>query len=149
MPNFALRTLLRLSITYTVCLAFGVAGNPKWLTRGMLVSSRLLRRMPLTIILFLGVSITFLITGTVARGAWPWLMERFGWDLNALQEGRLYAPWVGLLFASRPGEHPTMLGMLLLGVGSLEFRRGTKAAAAAFLVLGPWPASLLCCCYGL
>ena len=103
----------------------------------MLVSSRLLRRTPLTVILFLGVFTTGVITGTVAKGAWPWLMERFGWDLNALREGRLYAPWVGLLFASRPGEHPTMLSMLLLGAGILEYCRGSGVAAAGFFILGP------------
>ena len=87
--------------------------------------------------MFGAVHIAGIITGTVAKDSWPSLMQNFGFSLPALREGHLYDLWVGLLFASRPGVHVTMLGMLLLGVGTLEYRRGTKSALVGFLLLGP------------
>lgn len=104
--------------------------------------SMLWRRIPLTIVLLVIIFIVGMWTGTVARDTWPSLMQRFGWNLPALQQGRFYAPWVGLLFASLPGEHYTMLGMLALGVGTLEYQSGTKVAAAGFLLLGPFSSIL-------
>lgn len=113
------------------------------LTGRLLAAWALVRRIRLTVALFLAILIAGALTATLARGSWPAIMDRFGWDLNALRHGRLYALWAGLLFASTPGEHVSLLGILLLGLGTMEYRRGTRTAAAAFFLLGPL-ASILC-----
>lgn len=97
----------------------------------------LLRRLPLTAGLFSLVLLAGVLTGTVLRESFPRLMRWSGWDLPALREGRLYVLWTGLPFSSLPGPRPTMLAILLLGVGTLEYRRGSRATAICFLVLGP------------
>lgn len=101
------------------------------------IGLKFLHRVPFTATLFLFIAVAGLVTGTVAKDAWSDLMQRFGWNLYALQHLELYRPWVALLFASFSGEHPTMLAMLALGVGTLEYHWGTGVAALGFLVLGP------------
>jgi hypothetical protein len=96
-----------------------------------------LRRTPLTIVIFTSILIAGIATQTFARNIWPTLMQMFGWYLPALKAGKLYAPWVGLLFGSRPGHFETILGIGVLGIGALEYRQGTKWAAIGFLLLGP------------
>lgn len=99
-------------------------------------AARLLRRLPFTISLFVIVVAAGIVTGTVARSAFPDLMQRFGWNLPALRAGHFYDLWVGLLFASSAGVRWSMVLILLLGVGSLEFVCGTGRAAVIFFTLG-------------
>lgn len=98
---------------------------------------QLMARLRLTLVLFGVVLLAGIVTGTIASEWFPRLMQLSGWDLRAFREGRLYTVWTGLLFSSQPGPRPTMLAILLLGVGALEYRAGSKATAVAFLLLGP------------
>jgi phosphatidylglycerol lysyltransferase len=99
--------------------------------------ANLAKRIPFTLTFITAVLISGLITQTIAREAFPDIMQRFGWDLNALKEGRLYTLWVGLLFSSQVGHFYSLLGIGVVGVGALEFMRGSKWAATGFLVIGP------------
>lgn len=100
------------------------------------------RRAPLTLSLFAVIFFTGIIMGTIRRDAFPHVMATFGWDLPALQAGHFYDLWVGILFASKAGSLLSMPGMLLLGVGSLEYTKGSKIAAIGFFLLGPLSSTL-------
>lgn len=124
----------------------------KWASWGSWLTS-ILRRIPLTLALFSIILIAGIVTQTITGDAWQSLMQRFGWSLPALKAGKLYAPWAGLIFGSRPGHYQSILAIGLLGVGLLEYHRGTKWAAVGFLLLGPvssiittlllWPLDIL------
>lgn len=71
------------------------------------------------------------------RDSFPEIMQNFGLSLPALLSGRIWVAWISLFFSNIPGIRPTMHLMLLLGMGTLEYRYGSRIAAFAFLVLGP------------
>jgi hypothetical protein len=97
---------------------------------------RVLRRIPLTLVLLTLILASGIATQTFARNDFQWLMDRFGWSLTALEHGKVWVLWVGLLFGSKPGHFITILGVGLLGVGALEYHRGTRWAAFGFLKIG-------------
>ena len=41
---------------------------------------------------------------THGQGYWPFLVNRWGWDLTTVQQGRIYFAWTGLFFATAPHE---------------------------------------------
>lgn len=94
-------------------------------------------RLPLTLSLFSVILVIGVVTQTIGRDYWPALVKRGGWDLVTLQHGRLFAAWIGLFFSSMPGDFYGILLLLLLMVGPLEYRRGTRMALLAFFVIGP------------
>ena len=67
-----------------------------------------------------------LIDGLVveARDYWPIIVQLYGWDLTTLQQGHVYAAWVGLFFSATPENFYGILLLLLLTMGVLEYRRG-------------------------
>jgi hypothetical protein len=94
-----------------------------------------LGRVRLTLVMF----VVILVVGFIAEGIdyWPTIVQRYGWDLVTLQQGRIYAAWVGLFFSSVAGDFYGILILLLLTAGVLEYRRGTRLAAFGFLIIGP------------
>jgi hypothetical protein len=97
----------------------------------------LVRRVPITVAVFVAVLLVGLITESQEVYYWPVLVQRFGWDLTTLQHGRVYAAWVGLFFSPEPVDFLGILVLLLVTLGPLEFRRGTRLAAVGFFVVGP------------
>lgn len=96
-----------------------------------------LGRLPLTLSLFSLILVIGVVTETIGREYWPVFVRRGGWDLITLQHGRIYTAWVGLFFSALPGDFYGILLLLLLMVGPLEYRRGTRLAAFCFFVVGP------------
>jgi hypothetical protein len=68
---------------------------------------------------------------------WATLLQKFGWDLTTIQQGRIYAAWVGLLFSNVLNDFIGILVLVAVTVGILEYRRGTLIAAMGFLIIGP------------
>jgi hypothetical protein len=68
---------------------------------------------------------------------WPTLVQKFGWDLTTVQQGRIYAAWVGLLFSNVLNDFVGILVLVIVTVGILEYRRGSWIAALGFLIIGP------------
>jgi hypothetical protein len=96
-----------------------------------------IKRIPFTMTFIVVVFIVGIIFQTVARNEFPVIMQKFGWDLVALKAGHLYDLWVGLFFSSQVGHFYSLLGIGVVGVGALEFVKGSKWTALAFLVIGP------------
>jgi hypothetical protein len=96
-----------------------------------------LKRIPFTLTFVIVVLLTGLILQIAAREAFPIIMQKFGWDLNALRAGHFYDLWIGLLFSSQLGHFYTLIGIGVVGVGALEFTQGSKLTALGFLALGP------------
>jgi hypothetical protein len=59
------------------------------------------------------------------------------WDFDSLRAGHFWVAWVGLWLQPAPGVQFTTLLMLVLCVGALELRRGSRTAALAYFVWGP------------
>ena len=97
----------------------------------------LVRRVPITAAVFVAVLVAGLITEAQETNYWPILVQRFGWDLTTLQHWRIYSAWVGLFFSPEPVDFYGILALLLLTLGPLELRRGTRLAVIGFFVVGP------------
>ena len=89
-------------------------------------------RVPATVSLV----VVILIVGVVGQGLWsptsdqPWF-EAVAYGLPALQAGRWWTPITGTFFVISPWVYiPTLL--CFIGVGMLEWRRGTRIAMAYF-----------------
>jgi hypothetical protein len=95
------------------------------------------KKIPFTLTFVVVVMITGIIMQTIGRDAFPTIMEKFGWDLNALRAGHYYDLWVELLFSSEVGHFYSLLGIGVVGIGALEFVSSTGLTALAFLVIGP------------
>jgi len=87
---------------------------------------------------------TFMLVFTIVsqflshgQGFWPFLVNRWGWDLATVQQGRIYFAWTGLFFATTPVNFYGVLVLLLITVGALEYRHSTRWAALGFFVIGP------------
>jgi hypothetical protein len=87
---------------------------------------------------------TFMLVFTIVsqflshgQGFWPILVNRWGWDLATVQQGRIYFAWTGLFFATAPLNFYGVLLLLLITIGALEYRRSTRWAALGFFVIGP------------
>ncbi|MDQ1123910.1 bifunctional lysylphosphatidylglycerol flippase/synthetase MprF [Microbacterium trichothecenolyticum] len=94
----------------------------------------LARRIPATLVL-LGILI---IAGVLAGGLWqPFaespLFPSVAYGLPALEAGRWWTPITGALFVDAPWVYIFILPALV-GMGYLEFRRGSRVAATYFLV---------------
>ena len=74
---------------------------------------------------------------THGQGFWPFLVNRWGWDLTTVQQGRIYFAWTGLFFATAPINFYGVLILLLTVMGALEYRHGTRLAALGFFIIGP------------
>ncbi len=95
-------------------------------------------RIPVTLIIFAAL----LIVGTFVENrvgdlAWAGIVQKYGWDLSTLQQGRIYAAWLGLFFSAEVEDFLGILLLLLLTVGALEYRAGPPLAVFAFFVVGP------------
>ncbi len=97
----------------------------------------ILRRIPLTLALFLATLTIGIIIELQGYSNWPTSVQHFGWELTTIQEGRIYAAWVGLFFSAVPWDFYGSLLLLLITVGFLEYRRGTPITALGFLLVGP------------
>jgi len=71
------------------------------------------------------------------QGYWPFLVNRWGWDLTTVQQGRIYFAWTGLFFATAPQNFYGVLLLMLIAMGALEYRHSTIWAALGFFVIGP------------
>ena len=71
------------------------------------------------------------------QGYWPFLVNRWGWDLTTVQQGRIYFAWTGLFFATAPQNFYGVLVLMLIAMGALEYRHSTIWAALGFFVIGP------------
>lgn len=98
---------------------------------------RFVRRLRVTLTLGALLSVAAFLETTVLRRVYPVLKANLGWGFDALRHGRLYAAWTSELFPPRPSWTWIVPWLLLLGVGVLEWRRGSRAAALGYLVLGP------------
>lgn len=93
---------------------------------------RVARRIPAT----LGLVVLLLAVGVISGGLWssfsthPWF-DTVAYGLPALGQGRWWAPITGTFFVIQPWVYvPTLLAFL--GMGYLEYRRGTGRALATF-----------------
>ena len=93
----------------------------------------LVRRVPITAAVFVTVLVAGLITEAQETNYWPILVQRFGWDLTTLQHWRIYSAWVGLFFSPEPVDFYGILALLLLTLGPLELRRGTRLCSDRLL----------------
>lgn len=95
------------------------------------------QRLPLTAGLVLVTIVAGAVSGALGADFHHSVEAAAGWDLAALRNWELYRLWAGLPFGSLPGIRPTMVLLLALGPGVLEWRRGTRTAAVTFFLLGP------------
>jgi hypothetical protein len=77
------------------------------------------------------------ITESAERYFGPLINQNFGWDLATLQNGKFYAAWAGLFFSVEPLDLYVLLILIVLSMGVLEYRRGTRLAAFGFFIIGP------------
>ena len=66
------------------------------------------------------------------QGYWPFLVNRWGWDLTTVQQGRIYFAWTGLFFATARQNFYGVLLLMLIAMGALEYRHSTIWAALRF-----------------
>ena len=95
---------------------------------------RLMRHLPATLLTVVAI----LIVGVLSQGLWEPFDESAGMDvwaygLPALQAGRWWTPLTGTFFVAEPWLFvPTILGFI--GMGVLEYARGTRVALAYFWI---------------
>ena len=95
---------------------------------------RVVRHMPAT----LATVFVVLVVGVVSQGLWSPFDESAGMDvwaygLPALESGRWWTPITGTFFVAEPWLFlPTLLGFV--GMGVLEYARGTRVALAYFWI---------------
>lgn len=120
-------------------MIFGKAGRGIWKRSSVWFSSVAAagRKTPVTQAIFLAILVVGLATEVRGESYWPLLVQRYGWDLTTLEQGHLYAAWVGLFFSSSPEEFYGILILLVLTVGGLEYRWGTRLAVLGFFLVGP------------
>ncbi len=61
-----------------------------------------LRRVRLTLSLFIIILVIGILTETLWGDNFPVFMQRYVWDLSTLQKGYIYAAWLGLFFSAEP-----------------------------------------------
>jgi peptidoglycan/LPS O-acetylase OafA/YrhL len=107
--------------------------RPRW-DEMMLLA---LKRTPLTILVFIITLLLGLLTEANEQYFGPLFLNRFGWDITTLQAGHYYAPWLSLFTSVEQMDFYFILLLLVLTVGVLEYRRGTRLAAFGFFLIGP------------
>jgi hypothetical protein len=94
-------------------------------------------RIRLTLAIFTVILIIGIVAEIYGDASWPVIVQRFGWDLTTLEQGHVYAAWLGLFFSVMSDDFYGILLILLLTVGALEYRAGIRLAAFGFFVIGP------------
>ena len=92
------------------------------------------RTWPFTLSFTAAVTIIGVLSGTAWRDRHADLKAAIGTDLDVLLRLRLYRFVVSPFYQSNPGVGWSMVLMLLLFVGALEYATGTRRAAATFFV---------------
>ena len=96
-----------------------------------------LSRVPLTLVVFIIILVIGIVTESRESYDGPLFDQKFGWDLTTIQNGKIYATWAGLFFSVEPFDNLGLLIILVLSLGTLEYRRKTLLAAFGFFVIGP------------
>jgi phosphatidylglycerol lysyltransferase len=95
--------------------------------------SDLFGRLPFSASLIIAILATAAISNTLAHPISAEMLDRWGFGVEQMRDGRLYQVFLAPFQVFRPYMAISIAAMVLLFVGACEFRLGTARAVGAFL----------------